>query len=87
MRIDRCFCLQETRTVTSDNTISYQGQCLQLLPNKLRRSWVKAKVEVHEHFDGRLEVFFQGHWLESRAVSPNALQARLTPDIFCEQKG
>lgn len=47
--LDECFCLQATRTVTLDNTISYEGKRLQLLPTADRPGLVRAKVCVHEH--------------------------------------
>lgn len=31
---ERCFCLEETRTVQQDNTVSYQGQKWQILPQE-----------------------------------------------------
>jgi hypothetical protein len=48
--LDECFCLHEERTVAADNTISYQGQRFQLLPNDVRAHWVRCKVEVHAHY-------------------------------------
>jgi transposase len=54
------FCFKHTRVVRPDNTISFLGTSLQLLPTADRRSWVKARVEVHERLDGSRAVVYQG---------------------------
>jgi hypothetical protein len=46
--------------VAADNTISFAKQRLQLLPDAHRQSYAKARVQVHEHFDGHLSVHFAG---------------------------
>lgn len=74
--LDECFCLHEERTVTLDNTISYHGQRIQLLPTGERRSFVRAKVLVHEHFDGSLRVFFQGQAVLIRLAPADPVQIR-----------
>ncbi len=54
------FCFTYQRIVAADNTISFAKQRLQLLPDAQRRSYAKARVQVHEHFDGHLSVHFAG---------------------------
>ena len=54
------FCFKYLRIVAADNTISFAKQCLQLLPDAQRRSYAKARVQVHEHFDGHLSVHLAG---------------------------
>lgn len=76
LSLDDCFCLQEERTVALDNTISYHGQRLQLLPTAQRHSWVRCKVLVHAHFDGKLSVFFQGQSLPCRVAPADPAQLR-----------
>ncbi len=63
------FCLKEERVVAGDNTISYQGKAFQILPNEYRFSFVKAKVEVHEYLDGRINIFYQGKRLKHKPTS------------------
>jgi transposase len=63
------FCLKEERTVAGDNTISYNGRAFQILPNKYRLSYCKAKVEVHEYLDGSVNIFHQGKKLKHKAIS------------------
>jgi hypothetical protein len=54
------FCFTYQRIVAADNTISFAKQRLQLLPDAQRRSYAKARVQVHEHFDGHLSVHYAG---------------------------
>lgn len=62
-RPEEYFCFKHTRTVTNDNTISFSGHCLQIPPGPKRRSYAKAKVDVWQHLDGKLEVRYQADTL------------------------
>ena len=62
------FCLKKERTVAGDNTISHQGKTFQILANEYRISFVKAKVEVHEHLDGSIHIFYQGKKLKHKSI-------------------
>ncbi len=66
------FCFKHTRVVRPDNTISFEGQPLQLLATPERRSWVKARVELHERLDGSRVVVYQGHVIPSRPAPLDA---------------
>jgi transposase len=57
------FCFKHTRTVTNDNTIPFNGHRLQIPPGPKGRSYAKAKVDVLQHLDGRLQVRYQGQSL------------------------
>jgi hypothetical protein len=50
-------CIQEMRTVRSDNCITYRGKTLQIPAHKHRCHFVKAKVRVHEYPDQSLAIF------------------------------
>jgi hypothetical protein len=76
LSLDECFCRHEERTVALDNTIAYYSQRVQFLPSEYRRTWARAKVSVHEHFDGRLAVFFQGQSLPCRLAPADPAQLR-----------
>ncbi|HET8844773.1 MAG TPA: ISNCY family transposase [Ktedonobacteraceae bacterium] len=76
LNLDECFCLHETRTVGLDNTITYHGQRVQLLPTGQRRSFARATVVVHEHFDGHLSVFWQDHALPTRLAPRDPVHLR-----------
>jgi transposase len=50
-------CIQEQRTVRSDNCVTYKGKTLQIPAHKHRCHFVKAKVRVHEYPDQSLAIF------------------------------
>lgn len=50
-------CVQEERVVGNDNTVRFEGRVLQIPASRHRHHFVKAKVRVHQHTDGRLAVF------------------------------
>ena len=50
-------CIQEKRTVTKDNTVSYKGICLQIPKQSYRCHFIKAKVRIHEYSDKTLAIF------------------------------
>jgi hypothetical protein len=54
------FCFKHTRTVTNDNTVPFDGHRLQIPPGTKRKSYAKAKVQIQQHLDGRLEIHYQG---------------------------
>jgi len=56
-------CVQDERVVGNDNTVKWNGLCLQLPASRLRPHFVKATVCVHEYPDGRLGVFLGPHRL------------------------
>lgn len=55
--LDTILCFKYVRTVALDNTIHFGEHRLQLLPEKPRRSYARAEVEVHERLDGSLAVY------------------------------
>jgi hypothetical protein len=59
-RLESYFCFKHQRTVMNDNTISFDGHHLQIPPGPNRRSYAKARVDVWQLLDGRLEIRFQG---------------------------
>ncbi|HEY4040334.1 MAG TPA: hypothetical protein VGM32_00650 [Rhodopila sp.] len=56
-------CVQEERTVGSDNTVKWQGLSLQLPPSRMRRHFAKTTVKVHAYPDGSLAVLWGPHRL------------------------
>lgn len=54
-------CVIEERTVAADNTIAWAGKRLQLPESRLRPSFHKAQVRVHDYPDGALAVFLGPH--------------------------
>jgi transposase len=56
-------CVIEERTVGRDNTVAWNGLCLQLPESRLRPHFVKARVLVREWPDGSLAVDLGAHRL------------------------
>jgi transposase len=50
-------CIEQERVVARDNTVAYEGRCLQLPESPVRAHYVKARVKVHQYPDGTLAVF------------------------------
>jgi hypothetical protein len=50
-------CHQEDRTVGNDNTVRFEGLCLQIPPSPLRHHYVKATVQVRRYPDRSLALF------------------------------
>ena len=78
--VEAVCCLAYRRTVARDNTVSFGGQQLQVLPSAARTSYARARVEVREHLDGHLTVRYQGALL---AVTP----APATAPVLRARKG
>ena len=57
VNLDDILCMKEQRVVGNDNCVSYKGICLQIPPVSDRNHFVRARVMVHEHSDGRMSVF------------------------------
>lgn len=74
--LDEEFCLHGSRRVASDNTISYQGKKIQILPTTERGSFAQVQVSVHEHFDGQISLWWQGVSLPCRLAPADAAGIR-----------
>ncbi|MGH2453255.1 MAG: ISNCY family transposase [bacterium] len=73
------FCFKYVRTVSNDNTVTLGPHLLQLAAGPHRRSYARARVEVHERLDGSLAVFYHGRRLEAQLLTtpaPGPLRAR-----------
>ena len=56
--LDTVFCFKYLRTVGRDNVVRFGGHRIQVLPSHGRISYARAKVEVHEHMDGSIAVYY-----------------------------
>jgi hypothetical protein len=70
------FCLKYRRTVGSDNVVSFKCRRLQIQPGKDRASYARAKVTVHESFDGSLALHYKGQRLDTTQAPPDSGQLR-----------
>jgi hypothetical protein len=55
------FSLQFERTVSGDNTVSFQNLCLQIQPVRWRGTLAGCTVTVHQHLDGTLSLWYGPH--------------------------
>ncbi|MBU0671963.1 MAG: hypothetical protein KJ732_02920 [Candidatus Margulisbacteria bacterium] len=70
--LDLVFCLKQWRSVRKDNTISLNGQIIQIAPSHLRLSFAKTKVQVCQLEDGRIFVLHKNRIIAESAVNKNA---------------
>jgi transposase len=73
---EEVFCLKHQRTVGSDNVVRFNNRRLQVQPGPDRPSYARAKVTVHQGFDGRLAVYYKGQRLATTDAPPDAAQLR-----------
>jgi len=73
---EEVFCLKHQRTVGYDNVIRFNNRRLQVQPGADRPSYARAKVMVHEAFDGGLAVYYKGQRLVTTDAPPDAAQLR-----------
>ena len=58
------------RTVANDNTVHFNGAALQVLPDGLRATYARARVEVQVRLDGSILVFHQGRCVAFGPCTP-----------------
>ncbi len=73
--LDGLFCFKYPRTVGLDNVVRFGSHRLQVLPNG-RYSYARAKVEVHQAFDGSLSVYYENQRLDTRPAPAEAAKLR-----------
>jgi transposase len=99
LNLDSVFSIKEQRTVRADNTISYKNRIFQILPNKYRISFAKAKVEVEKRLDDSIHIKYKERYLNYKEIySDETYQAKpssntlvlndlITSDIFTLHQG
>ena len=97
LNLDSIFSIKEQRTVMADNTISYKNRIFQILPDKYRISFAKAKVEVEKRLDGSIHIKYKDQYLNIKEISSDEtkriksntlpLENPLTGDIFTLHQG
>jgi hypothetical protein len=71
------FCFKYQRTVAADNTIKLAPLRIQLLPDRRRASYVKAKVEIQVRMDGAIAVYHEDRLLHSEPAPAEAPVLRI----------
>jgi transposase len=81
LRLDEVFCFKYRRTVANDNTVSFGNQIIDIPPNSAHISLRKARVDVHQRFDGDLRVYYKGTCLAKTALvePPSNYRANIRP--------
>lgn len=74
--LEGVLCFKYQRTVAADNTVSFAGHTLQLIPEGRRLSYTHARVEVQERLDGSLVVVYQGQVIATQEAPPHAVTLR-----------
>ena len=78
------FCLKYRRTVGSDNVVRFKHRRLQIQPGMDRPSYARARVTLHEGFEGALAVYYKGQRLPTTDAPPDTslLRPRKPPSDF-----
>lgn len=78
--LDGVFSFKQHRVVGRDNTVTYRGRALQLLPVPNRARFAGAFVEVQERLDGSLVVYSRGEVVPTQAAPLRAAALRKRED-------
>jgi hypothetical protein len=76
MDVRQICCLIERRAVANDDTVPWAGQRLQLMPGRERLTYVRATVEIRQHLDGTLSIWYGDRELAWRHAPPDARALR-----------
>ncbi|MEK7238554.1 MAG: ISNCY family transposase [Nitrospirota bacterium] len=66
--LDLIFCIKRQRTVNKDNTISFNGQVIQIPPTDIRLSFAKTKVDVCLLEDNRIFILYKDQIITETTV-------------------
>ncbi|TMD47301.1 MAG: ISNCY family transposase [Chloroflexi bacterium] len=72
-RLDELFCFKYRRVVGNDHTVRLRSYRIDIPPQPNRLSFARVEVELREHFDGRLQVVYQGRCLAHARVEPKSV--------------
>ena len=82
LKREEVFSFKHQRTVSSDNTISFDRKRLQIPPGPDRVSYARARVQVHQRLDGSLAICYDGQTLVTYqpATSGPVRVGKFTPE-------
>jgi transposase len=72
-------CIEEPRVVGRDNTVSFDGERLQIPESPVRAHYVKATVKVREYPDGRRAIFHGPRRIATFDAAPQRSGTAQTP--------
>jgi transposase len=97
INLESVFSIKEQRTVMADNTISWRSRIFQILPDKKRISFAKAKVVVEKRLDDSIHIKYKDQYQEFKELScdePRKIKTDIPPldnlhtgDIFTLHQG
>lgn len=67
--LDLIFCIKEERTVNNDNTVSRNGQVIQIPPTDIKLSFARAKVDVCLLEDRRIFILYKDRIIAKAILS------------------
>lgn len=70
--LDLIFCIKEQRTVNGDNTVSFNGQTIQISPTDIKLSFAKRNVDVCLLDDNRLFVLYKDRIIAEDTLSKDS---------------
>ena len=85
INLDSVFSIKEQRTVMADNTISYKNRIFQILPDKYRISFAKAKVEVEKRLDGSIHIKYKDQYLNFKEINSDEIKKIKTNTLPLEK--
>jgi len=97
--LESIFSIKEQRTVRADNTISYKNRICQILPDKYRISFAKAKVMVEKRLDESIHIKYKDQYLNYKEFHSDqtyddkstsntlAFNNLITGDVFTLHRG
>lgn len=77
MDLDSLFCFKFHRQVSADNCVRLGEARIQIEPDSHRRSYARARVQVHIRMDGQVDVFHNHRCLATRPAPAEAPVLRL----------
>ena len=72
--LDKIFSAQHERVIDNDNTVRFEGRCLQIPQQTFRFSMARCRVLVCEHLDQTMSVHYGPHLLGRYDAAGQTLQ-------------
>lgn len=69
--LDLIFCIKDYRKVRNDNTVSFNGQTIQILPSEIKRSFARTWVDVCLSEDQSIRLLYNNKVLATSIISEN----------------
>ena len=74
---EQLFCFKYRRTVAADNTVRLGPHRIQLVADRYRLSYARARVEIQVRMDGAIAVYYEDRLVTSEPAPPEAPVLRI----------